>query len=244
VIAAVLALGLVPPLAAPEALPRRVERSVLHTLGGPFYDDPARRFVFYTPRETLALWGRSRLGAHWIVWTDGSLWPRQPAAGEPESRQPLRERAADAEWRRRLAREAAPVWAHAAGANADSLGIEVAHSGRSDDTFPEAQLQALAWLLRTLLDMSGGRLGPASVLGHKDVDRRKAYVSDACQRRGCAYFVDAGGDAYRRRVDPPEGLFAALARHGVVVPRANGEGDGHLLRAERTLGDRVPAVAR
>ena len=64
------------PLAEAPALPARVKRIVLHTLGGPFYRDPARRWVFYSPAETFALWRRPGFGAHWIVWTDGSLWPQ------------------------------------------------------------------------------------------------------------------------------------------------------------------------
>ena len=86
--------------------------------------------------------------------------------------------------------------------------------------------------------MSGGRLDARSVFGHKDLDRRPAYVRRRCARPGCPVFVDDDGRAYRRRVDPPETLFTALARHGLAIPRAAG-GDDDLARAER-----MPAGAR
>ncbi|HEU5323371.1 MAG TPA: hypothetical protein VFX28_21360, partial [Methylomirabilota bacterium] len=119
---------------------------------------------------------------------------------------------------------------------------EIAHSGRRSDAFPPEQARAVAWLVRTLLEMSGGRLGPGSVFGHKDLDRRPAYLRRGCARRGCPVFVDGEGRAYRRRVDPPEALFAALAQHGVVVPRPSG-GDDELARAERLAPGQRPQVA-
>jgi len=228
----------------PEALPARVQRIVLHTLGGPFYRDPARRWTFLPPRETFALWRRPRFGAHWIVWTDGSLWPRHPREGEPASVRPPVDAPAGAVWRTRLAREASPVYVHASGANADTLGIEVAHSGRSDDPFPDAQARSVAWLLRALLDMSGGRLRTGAVVGHKDLDDRPAYADESCDHDGCAYYADDTGRPFRRRVDPPEGLFAALRRVGLVIPRPVAEGDDELRRAEAVPRDRVPAMHR
>lgn len=224
-------------------LPARIHRIVLHTPGGPFYARPQMRFVFLSPQETLALWKKPTFGAHWIVWTDGSLWPRHPHPGEPPSLElPVEAPAADA-WRQRLAAQAAPVYFHVEGANGGSLGIEVAHSGRSGDPFPEAQVRALAWLLRTLLEMSEGRLSPACIVGHKDLERRPAYVSGRCEHEGCAFYVDGEGRPLRRRVDPPESLFAALARAGVVIPRRGGEGDAHLIQAE-ALPPGVPRAAR
>jgi len=230
--------------AAPAPLPARVKRIVLHTPGGPFYRDPARRWVFYPPRETMALWRKPGFGAHWIVWTDGSVWPRHPRRAEAPSFLPPVDREADDAWRSRLAREAAPVYAHVVGDNADSVGIEVAHSGRSGDPFPGAQMRSVAWLLRTLIDMSEGRLTAADVVGHKDLDDRPAYVEEGCQREGCTFYVDDGGRPYRRRVDPPEGLFAALAALGIEVPRARSEGDRQIDRAERIPKGRVPLVSR
>lgn len=229
---------------APAPLPARVERIVLHTLGGPFYRDPGRRWVFYSPRETMALWRKPGFGAHWIVWTDGSVWPRHPRRGDAPSFLPPVDRAADGAWRARLAREAAPVYAHAVGENAESVGIEVAHSGRSGDAFPGAQMQSVAWLLRTLIEMSEGRLTAADVVGHKDLDDRPAYVDEGCQREGCAFYVDDGDRPYRRRVDPPEGLFAVLAGLGIDIPRAGSEGDRQIDRAERIPPERVPRVSR
>jgi hypothetical protein len=123
------------------------------------------------------------------------------------------------------------------------VGIEVSHSGKSGDPFPEAQVRSLAWLLRTLLEMSGGRLTVASIRGHKDLDRRPAYVTDGCTSRGCPVYVDAGGRPFRRRVDPPEGLFEALRREGLDVPRPPG-GDAELLRTESIPEGARPAVAR
>ena len=228
--------------AAPRAatLPQRVTRVVLHTPGGPDYDKPERRFRFLSPRQTQALWS-SRFGAQWILWTDGSLWPRHPRdAGHP-SWLPDVSRAASAVDQRRIAAEAAPVYGHVAGYNADSVGIEVAHSGRSDEPFPDVQVRALAWLLRTMFAMSEGRLGPERVMGHKDLDARPAYVDDSCDTNPCPYYVDESGEAYRRRVDPPESLFVALARSGVNVPRPAGKAaDRDLLRAEAMPRGSVP----
>jgi hypothetical protein len=232
------------PAADAAALPARVRRIVLHTLGGPFYRDPARRWVFYSPEETFALWRRPGFGAHWIVWTDGSLWPRHPGRGEPASVQPPVQDPADPAWRARLAREAAPVYAHVSGANAETVGIELAHSGRNDDSFPEAQVRSVAWLVRTLLEMSGGRLAAADVVGHKDLDDRPAYVDESCHRDGCAFYVDDASRPFRRRVDPPEALFTALVRFGVVISRSGSEGDRELLRAEAIPARRIPKTRR
>jgi hypothetical protein len=219
-------------------LPERVRRVVLHVPGGPSYERPERRWVFLDPASTHALWS-PRFGAHWIVWTDGSLWPRRPAPGEAAFRVPAWDRPADAAWRLSLAAEARPVLAHCYGANRDSVGIEVAHTGRSDDPFGEAQLRSLAWLIRTLVEMSEGRLATGAVVGHKDLDRRPAYVSESCERRGCPVFVDASGRPFRRRVDPPESLFAALAAQGIAVARP-AEGDLELRRAEALAEGEVP----
>jgi len=227
---------------APTPLPARIQQIVVHVPGGPSFRDPDRRFRFFTPEKTQALW-KPQFGAHWIVWTDGSLWPRHHAPGEPASRRPPVDRPADDEWRRRLAVEAAPVYGHLHNGNSHTVGIEVSHSGKSGDPFPEAQVKTLAWLLRTLLDMSGGRLTAASIRGHKDLDRRPAYVNETCARPGCPVYVDAAGRPFRRRVDPPEGLFEALRREGLDVPRPPG-GDVELLRTESIPEGTRPAVAR
>lgn len=225
----------------PPRLAARVERIVVHVLGGPAYDRPERRFRFFDPRQTQARW-KPRFGAHWIVWTDGSLWPRHPGPGEAPSWRPDTSRPASEPELRRIAAEAAPVYSHVHGHNAGSVGIELAHSGRAEDAFPAAQLRSLAWLLRALLDLSHGRLTPAGVYGHKDLDHRPAYVRGTCERSGCPYFVDAEGRALRRRVDPPESLFAALAREGLVIPRPK-EGDADLRRAEAIAPGERPPVA-
>src|SRR2546428_699557 len=170
------------------------------------------------PPQTQSRW-KVRFGAHWIVWTDGSLWPRHSPPSGPRSWMPDTARPADETDRRRVAAEAAPVYAHLHNGNSDSVGIELAHSGRAGDPFPAAQVRSLAWLLRSLLDLSGGRLTAADIHGHKDLDRRPAYVRASCERPGCPYFVDGQGRALRRRVDPPESLFAALSREGIAVPR-------------------------
>ena len=213
-----------------EELPTRVRRIVLHTPGGPSYERPERGFVFYAPERTQALW-RRKFGTHWILWTDGSLWPRHPARGEPLAWTLPVDAPADHTWRARLARQAAKVYFHVYGNNQDSVGIEVAHSERSDDPFPKEQVRALAWLLRTLLDISGGRLGPESIVGHKDLDRRPAYVRERCSRPGCAFFADADGQPFHRRVDPPEGVFTVLQAEGLTIPRPAGT-DASLRRAE------------
>jgi N-acetylmuramoyl-L-alanine amidase-like protein len=214
-------------------LPSRVRQIVLHVLGHPSYSAPERRFVFYAPPRTQALW-KYRFGAHWIVWTDGSIWPRHVAAGQPPYFSPDASRGADDALKRRLAAEAAPVYAHVRPGNSTSVGIEIAHSGRTQDPFPPAQVASVAFLVGTLLQMSDGRLGPSAVVGHKDLDRRPAYVRTRCQRSGCPVFVDPAGQPYRRRVDPPESLFAALAGAGLAVPRPGGS-DVDLARAEASL---------
>jgi len=227
---------------APTPLPARIQQIVVHVPGGPSFRDPDRRFRFFTPEKTQALW-KPQFGAHWIVWTDGSLWPRHHEPGEPASRRPPVDRPADDDWRRRLAAEAAPVYGHLHNGNSHTVGIEVSHSGKREDPFPEAQVKTLAWLLRTLLGMSGGRLTAASIRGHKDLDRRPAYVNETCARPGCPVYVDAAGRPFRRRVDPPEGLFEALRREGLDVPRPPG-GDVELLRTESIPEGTRPAVAR
>lgn len=225
-----------------DGLPRRVRRIVLHVPGNPGYETPERRWVFLTPEKTQQLWRRPTFGAHWIVWTDGSIWPRHASARGDVSFRPPSGRA-DRDLIRRLAREAAPVYSHIHQGNSRSLGIEVAHSGRADDPFPAAQVQSLAWLLRALLEMSGGRLTAADVYGHKDLDRRPAYVSRGCTHAGCPVFTDAEGSPFRRRLDPPEGLFVALAREGLAILRAGREDDRELRRAE-ALGEQPARVGR
>lgn len=224
------------------ALPSRVERIVLHVLGGPDYARPDRRFLFLTPQETMKLWRYARFGAHWIVWTDGTLWPRHVAKGPPFwSLAPGRASAAD---RRRIAREAAPTYGHVVGFNDDSVGIEVAHSGRSDVPFPRRQVAALARLLETLLEMSTGRLGAADIVGHKDLDPRPAYLDDACSDGPCGpVYVDDRGTPYRRRVDPPESLFTDLRRAGLDIPRPAGDLDADLRRAEIMPRGTIPSTS-
>jgi hypothetical protein len=224
-----------PPAGAQESLPPRVRRIVLHVLGGPMYSRPELRFAFRTPPETLARWA-PQFGAHWIVGTDGTLWPRHARQGEPRSRRlPPDDAAAE---RQRLAREAAPAYAHVFGHNSETVGVELAHSGRSGDDFPGAQARGLAWLLRALLEMSEGRLTTADIVGHKDLDRRPAYADDSCEHAGCPVFVDEAGRPFRRRVDPPEALFARLRLEALDIPRRP-DGEAELLRAEA-----IPAGVR
>jgi hypothetical protein len=225
-------LAAAPAASAGGTLPARVQRVVLHVLGNPSYGEDEHRFVFYDPPRTLALWRRPSFGAHWIVWTDGSLWPRHAPPGAPRYWTPDTSRPADAGTRALLSAEARPVYSHLFRGNSSSVGIEIAHSGRSDAPFPEAQSRTAAWLVATLLEMSGGRLTERSVFGHKDLDQRPAYVGGRCQRPGCLVFVDDAGRPFRRRVDPPEALFASLARHGLAVPRPQ-DADVELARAER-----------
>src|SRR5262245_46128795 len=240
----ILGLALAAGSVSPATLPARVARVVLHVPGGPTYERPERAFLFYTPQQTHALWRMRRFGTQWILWTDGSLWPRHPERGEPASFQLPVEAPADEAWRRRLARQAAPVYWHVYGENDDTVGIEVAHSGREDDPFPAVQLKALTWLLSTLIDMSEGRLTPASIFGHKQLDQRPAYVWERCARSGCPVFVDADGEPYRRRVDPPETLFTSLAGAGLPIPRPAGDNDRDLSRAEKGIVSGRPKVAR
>lgn len=227
--------------APPEVgLPERVRKLVVHVLGGPAYSEPRNRFRFFTPEETFRLWRYWRFGAHWIVWTDGSVWPRHPGRGRAASWLPP-DAPADSGWRARLAREAAPVYGHVVGHNDETVGIELAHSGRSGDAFPERQVRSLAWLLRSLLDLSDGRLSPADVRGHKDLDRRVAYCGK--ERAGQPVFVDEAGRPYRRRVDPPESVWAGLRLAGLDVPRPPGDLDADLRRAEELAEGVRPACA-
>jgi hypothetical protein len=226
--------------ASDEELPARVRQIVIHVLGGPSYDKPERRFVFFSPPQTQARW-KQRFGAHWIVWTDGTIWPRHPLAGQAAFRSPSGGTATAAE-RRLLAKEAAPVYGHVYDANSRTVGIELAHSGRTTDPFPDAQVRGLAWLVRTLLAMARGPLRPADVVGHKDLDRRPAYVHPVCERPDCPVFVDEAGRPYRRRVDPPESLFARLREQGLTIPRPP-DGDAELRRAEALPSGLRPRVA-
>jgi hypothetical protein len=238
----ILAAG-VRPAETCTVLPARVKRIVLHVPGGPAYDRPERRWLFFEPLRTQALW-KPAFGTHWIVWTDGTLWPRHPRPTEPSSYAPPLAERLGSETRCRLAAEAAPVYGQLHDGNGSSVGIEVSHSGRSTDPFPAAQIRSLAWLLRSLVEMSEGRLTLACIVGHKDLDRRPAYVSSRCERPGCAVFVDAEGRPFRRRVDPPEALFHALAAEGLLIPREAALGDGELLRAEALPARLRPAEAR
>lgn len=215
---------------AADPLSGRIRRVVLHVLGGPSYRAPERRFTFFEPKLTQARW-KPRFGAHWIVWTDGSIWPRHTPPTGPPFWIPDPDRAADAALRGRIAKEATPIYSHLYDGNSHSLGIEVAHSGRRRDPFPPEQIRSLAWFLRTLLEMSQGRLTPSSIVGHKDLDRRPAYIASRCERPGCPVFVDPEGRPYRRRVDPPEALFACLKREGLDIPRPP-DADAELVRAE------------
>jgi hypothetical protein len=236
-----------PPERPGGTLPARVDRIVLHTLGGPFYSRPDMRWVYFSPAETLRRWRRPTFGAHWIVAIDGAIWPRHVAIGAaPSFRAPggsvgrATEEPLDDATAYRLAREAAPVYSHVTDANSRTVGIEVAHSGRGEEAFPDEQVRALAWLVSSLLRMSGGRLSPRDVLGHKDLDRTPAYVGDRCRAPACPAYADPEGRPYRRRVDPPEELFLALAREGLSVPRAWSEGNAELARAEAIPRDEVP----
>ena len=82
------------------------------------------------------------------------------------------------------------------------------------------------------------------VLGHKDLDPRPAFVGDRCPDRHCLAYVDDAGRPFRRRVDPPEGLFVALGREGLQIPRERSEGDAELLRSEAIPKDSVPRTER
>ncbi len=128
--AALLPLVLVAPPPAEASLPARIRRIVLHVPGGPSYERPERRWVFFTPARTQAFW-KPRFGTHWIIWTDGSLWPRHPALDEPASVVPPADQPADSAWRARIARSAAPRYAHLHDGNSNTVGIEVSHSGRT-----------------------------------------------------------------------------------------------------------------
>jgi hypothetical protein len=219
----------------------RIRRVVLHVLGGPSYARPERRWSFDKPERTLAVW-RPGFGAHWIVWTDGTIWPRAAPAETPSYLPPAGDMADDV-WGSRVGGEAAPIFSHLRLGNSHSVGIELAHSGRGDDPFPAPQVRSLAWLLRTLIGLSRGRLSTASIAGHKDLDRRPAYVRSSCERPGCPVFVDAAGRAYRRRVDPPESLFAALAAAGLAVPRPDAALDDDLGRAQALPLQAQPRLA-
>jgi N-acetyl-anhydromuramyl-L-alanine amidase AmpD len=131
-----------------------------------------------------------------------------------------------------------------AGRNSSTVGIELAHSGRREDPFPRDQARSAAWLVGALLQLSRGRLSARDVVGHKDLDREPAFVADRCRGRACLAYVDGSGRPFRRRVDPPESLFEALAREGLRVPREGREGDVELARAEAIPRGEVPRTER
>ena len=73
---------------APPALPGRVRLVVLHTLGGPDYGRPDRRWSFLTPRETFALWAAAGLRRpldHLDPTARSGHGGRQPASPSPFS---------------------------------------------------------------------------------------------------------------------------------------------------------------
>jgi hypothetical protein len=55
-------------------------------------------------------------------------------------------------------------------------------------------------------------------------------------------FVDATGRPFRRRVDPPESLFAALRSLGIVLARSPAD-DDELARAEALAQGERPREA-
>ena len=102
----------------------------------------------------------------------------------------------------------------------------------------------MAWLVSSLLELSRGRLSGRDIVGHKDLDPRPAFVGDRCRDGHCLAYVDGAGHPYRRRVDPPEGLFVALTRQGLEIPREKSEGDKELLRSESIPADAVPRTEK
>ena len=225
-----------------RVLPPRVDRIVLHTLGGPFYGQPDMRWVFFSPAETLRRWSRPTFGAHWIVATDGAIWPRHTAAGDARRRSALPVGSSGASGRGAARRRhRLPPRARGRSGLLPRGGRQLAHGGH--------RARALGPARRPVPEGAGPRPGLArvvappdvrrpprarDVLGHKDLDRKPAYVGDRCRGAACAAYADPEGRPYRRRVDPPEALFQALAREGLTGaarverrrPRA-GESRGH-----------------
>ena len=201
-----------PPRRVAATLPQRVTRVVLHTPGGPDYGKPERRFRFLSPRQTQALWS-SRFGAQWILWTDGSLWPRHPRdAGQPvlaSRRVAGRERRGPATHsgrggsglrpRRRLQRRQRrhrgrpfrPQRRAVPGRAGARAGVAAAHHVRD--------VRAAVWV------RNAGRWATRISM------RAPRTWTTAATTNPCPYYVDESGEAYRRRVDPPESLFVALA---------------------------------
>src|SRR5207249_1343690 len=135
---------------------------------------PERRFRCFEPPQTQARW-KPRFGAHWIVWTDGSLWPRHVQAGAARSWTPAVDRPADEAEKRRVAAEAAPVYSHLHDGNSNSVGIELAHSGRATPEGQQVQLDRVEGLAaHEGVGRVGGQKQPP-VLG-KSIDLERARL--------------------------------------------------------------------
>ncbi|MBK5962857.1 hypothetical protein CCR95_01805 [Thiocystis minor] len=134
------ALREVPVSGPPRAEP--VRQVVIHATGGPDCD-PARRFRGGTLDGIVAHFLRHQgtISIHYVIGRDGSV-----VSMVPESR----------------------VAHHVRGRNADSIGIELVNDGDGRDPFPDAQIAALASVLRGILDRHGLRF--SSVKSHAELD--------------------------------------------------------------------------
>ncbi len=163
--AAVLALSAFAGTITVEARGRGAKRAsvseiIVHATGGPFCKGGN---VVFSPPGNLATMKRffeanGTVSIHYIVGRDGEI-----ADSVPEDE----------------------VAIHAVNHNAQAIGIELINAGDGQEGYPEAQLQALASLIKGI--QGRWRIPASEVKGHEDVDRST---------------FECGGRTARRKQDP------------------------------------------
>lgn len=136
-----------------------VRQIVIHATGGPDCN-PSRSFRSGTLDGILGHFLRNRgtISVHYVIGRDGAL-----VRMVPETR----------------------VAYHVRGHNADSIGIELINDGDGKDPFPDAQMSALADLLRGILERHG--LVYADIKAHSQLDDS---------------YLTCGGQRIKRKQDP------------------------------------------
>ena len=193
------ALREVPVSGPPRAEP--VRQVVIHATGGPDCD-PARRFRGGTLDGIVAHFLRHQgtISIHYVIGRDGSV-----VGMVPESR----------------------VAHHVRGQNADSLGIELVNDGDGQDPFPDAQIAALASVLRGILDRHGLRY--SSVKSHAELDTS----SLTCE-----------GQRIKRKQDPGAAFPWSTLQRAVEASTAPDEAASQRHRRQKELRERLGQNAR
>jgi N-acetylmuramoyl-L-alanine amidase len=149
----------------------------------------------------------AEVSSHYLIAEDGRLWRLVPEEA-------------------RAWHAGAGCWQGAGDVNSRSIGIELANAGPLDGfpPFPEAQMQALEWLLDAV--MARWEIAPAGVIAHSDMApgrkadpgpkfdwRRLARAGRAVWPAGSA--AEAGWDAFRSAAEAagyaaPEGDWTTV----------------------------------